>query len=155
MTPVDKQLAPPGGWHDTGDIVAFDLFCGQGSGTLNAQTGNNDQLVVNGTSGFSIGGTSTLQVSTSLPIDGSWVAGTEWKLFDWSGLSGGVTGTFSNLSDPAPFNYVNLPDLSSIGLAWDVSNLYTAGTIMVVVPEPGRMLLVFLGLLGLGFRRRR
>ncbi len=136
-------------------VVAFDLFGGQGSGTLNAQTGNNDQLVVNGTSGFAIGGTSTLQVTTSLPIDGSWVAGTEWKLFDWAGLSGGVTGTFSNLSDPAPFNHVNLPDLSSIGLAWDVSNLYTAGTIMVVVPEPGRMLLVFLGLLGLGFRRRR
>ncbi len=136
-------------------VVAFDLFGGQGSGTLNAQTGNNDQLVVNGTSGFAIGGTSTLQVTTSLPIDGSWVAGTEWKLFDWAGLSGGVTGTFSNLSDPAPFNHVNLPDLSSIGLAWDVSNLYTAGTILVVVPEPGRMLLVFVGLLGLFFRRRR
>ncbi len=136
-------------------VVAFDLFGGQGSGTLNAQSGNNDQLVVNGASGFSIGATSTLQVSTSLPIDGSWVVGTEWKLFDWSGLSGGVTGTFNNLADPAPFNHVNLPDLSSIGLAWDVSNLYTAGTIMVVVPEPGRMLLVFFGLLGLGFRRRR
>jgi hypothetical protein len=111
--------------------------------------------VVNGASGFSIGSGATLQVTTSLPIDGSWVAGTDWKLFDWAGLSGGVTGTFSNLADPAPFNHVNLPDLSSIGLAWDVSNLYTAGTIMVVVPEPGRMLLVFLGLMGLFFRRRR
>ena len=137
-------------------VVAFDLFGGQGSGTLNAQTGNNDQLVVSGTSGFTLGATSTLQVSTSLPItEGTWAVGTEWKLFDWSGLSGGVNGTFSNLSSPAPFNYVNLPDLSTIGLAWDVSNLYTAGTILVVVPEPGRMLLVFLGLLGLCFRRRR
>ncbi len=135
-------------------VVAFDLFSGQGSGTLNAST-QNDQLVVNGANGFAIGSGATLQVTTSLPIDGSWVAGTEWKLFDWAGLSGGVTGTFSNLADPAPFNHVNLPDLSSIGLAWDVSNLYTAGTIMVVVPEPGRMLLVFLGLLGLFFRRRR
>jgi autotransporter-associated beta strand protein len=137
-------------------VVAFDLFGGQGSGTLNAQTGNNDQLVVSGTSGFTLGATSTLQVSTSLPItEGTWAVGTEWKLFDWSGLSGGVNGTFSNLSSPAPFNYVNLPDLSTIGLAWDVSNLYTAGTILVVVPEPGRMLLVFFGLLGLCFRRRR
>lgn len=137
-------------------VVAFDLFGGQGSGTLNAQSGNNDQLVVGGTSGFTIGSGATLQVTTSLPItEGSWTPGTEWKLFDWAGLSGGVTGTFSNLSSPAPFNYVNLPDLSTIGLAWDVSNLYTAGTIMVVVPEPGRMLLVFLGLMGLFFRRRR
>ncbi len=137
-------------------VVAFDLFGGQGSGTLNAQSGNNDQLVVSGTSGFTIGGSASLQVTTSLPItEGTWAVGTEWKLFDWSGLSGGVNGTFSNLSNPAPFNYVNLPDLGSIGLAWDVSNLYTAGTIMVVAPEPGRMLLVFLGLMGLFFRRRR
>lgn len=136
-------------------VVAFDLFGGQGSGLLNGQAGNNDQLVVGGSSGFTIGSGSTLQVSTSLPIDGTWVAGTEWKLFDWSGLTGGVTGTFENLSDPAPFNYVNLPDLSSIGLAWDVSNLYTQGTIMVVVPEPSRMLLLFLGMMGLFYRRRR
>ena len=135
-------------------IVAFDLFSGQGSGTLNDGT-NNDVLVVGGGSGFTLGAGAELHVSTSLPIDGSWVAGAEWRLFDWSGLTGGVSGTFDNLGDPAPFNYVNLPDLSSIGLAWDVSNLYTAGTIMVVVPEPGRMLLVFLGLMGLFFRRRR
>lgn len=137
-------------------VVAFDLFGGQGSGTLNAQSGNNDQLVISGTSGFTIGSSAALHVATSIPItEGSWVVGTEWKLFDWSGLTGGVTGTFENLSDPAPFNYVNLPDLSSIGLAWDVSNLYTQGTIMVVVPEPGRMLLLFLGMMGLFYRRRR
>ena len=48
-------------------------------------------------------------------------------MFDWSGLTGGVSGTFDNLSDPAPFNYVNLPDLSSIGLAWDVSESLHGG----------------------------
>ena len=136
------------------DIVAFDLFSGQGSGGLNDAT-HNDLLVVNGSSGFTIGANAQLHVTTSLPIDGSWVVGTEWRLFDWTGLTGGVTGAFSNLSDPAPFNYMNLPDLSSIGLAWDVSNLYTQGTIMVMVPEPGRVLLLFLGLMGLHFRRRR
>ncbi|HCN76997.1 MAG TPA: hypothetical protein DIT13_07370 [Verrucomicrobiales bacterium] len=136
------------------DIVAFDLFSGQGSGGLNDAT-HNDLLVVNGSSGFTIGANAQLHVTTSLPIDESWVVGTEWRLFDWTGLTGGVTGAFSNLSDPAPFNYMNLPDLSSIGLAWDVSNLYTQGTIMVMVPEPGRVLLLFLGLMGLHFRRRR
>ncbi len=132
------------------NIVVFDLFSGQGSGVLNDAT-HNDQLVVNGSNGFAIGAGAQLHVSTSLPIDGTWVAGSSWRLFDWSGLTGGVTGEFSNLSDPAPFNYMNLPDLSSIGLAWE----YSAGTLTVVVPEPGRMLLLFLGLMGLFFRRRR
>jgi autotransporter-associated beta strand protein len=128
-------------------VVAFDLFGGQGSGSLNAQANNNDQLVVNGYA--EIGPDASLYVSAAnLPMDDSWVVGTEWQLFDWSGLSGGgVMGSFTN--------QVYLPDLSSMGLAWDVSKLYTHGTIMVVVPEPGRMLLVFFGLLGLFFRRRR
>jgi fibronectin-binding autotransporter adhesin len=136
-------------------VVAFDLFGGQNTGVLNAQTGNNDQLVVKGANGFTIGAGATLHVTTSLPIDESWAPGTEWQLFDWSGLSGNVNGSFSNLSTASPFNYINLPDLSSIGMMWDVSKLYTHGTIMVVVPEPGRMLLVFLGLAGLCLRRRR
>ena len=39
-------------------VVAFDLFSGQGSGTLNAST-QNDQLVVNGANGFAIGSGAT------------------------------------------------------------------------------------------------
>ncbi|MDB6119491.1 MAG: hypothetical protein JWO08_3272, partial [Verrucomicrobiaceae bacterium] len=48
-----------------------------------------------------------------------------------------------------------LPDLSGTpGLSWDVSRFTTSGSI-VVVPEPGRVLLLCLGSLGLLMRRRR
>lgn len=134
-------------------VVSLDLFGGQGSGGLNDSM-SNDRLVVTGTNGLVIGALAKLQVTTSLPLDESWVAGTEWQLFDWSGLTGGITGEFSNLDLMAPFQDVNLPDLSSLGLAWDVSNLYSHGTIMVV-PEPGRALLLLLGFVSLGWRRRR
>ena len=70
-------------------IVAFDLFSGQGSFTLNDGT-NNDVLVVNGGSGFTLGAGAQLHVSTSLPIDGSWVGGRGVALVrlerpDWRG----------------------------------------------------------------------
>jgi hypothetical protein len=51
-------------------------------------------------------------------------------------------------------DFVNLPDLG-LGRFWDISQLYTAGTIIVAVPEPGRLFLIILGFLALGWRRRR
>ncbi len=134
-----------------GDIF-FDLFGGYDSGSLNAST-TNDMLVVSGTNGFSIGAGSNLRVTSSVAPDNSWVAGTSWKLFDWGNLTGGVTGTFTNLPT-LDGNFTNLPDLSSFNLSWDVSQLYTLGTISIV-PEPGRALLVWLGLMLCFFRRRR
>ncbi|MEZ0274413.1 MAG: autotransporter-associated beta strand repeat-containing protein, partial [Roseimicrobium sp.] len=48
---------------------------------------------------------------------------------------------------------LELPTLGE-GLAWDVG-AFTSHGILVVVPEPGRMMLLLLGMLGLFFRRRR
>ena len=50
----------------------------------------------------------------------------------------------------------DLPDISSSGFAWDISNFTTLGQIaVVVVPEPSRAVLLMLGLLGVWGRRRR
>lgn len=75
-------------------------------------------------------------------IGGALVAGDSFNLFDWSSS----TGTFSS---------VILPALGG-GLAWDQSNLYSAGQIAVTaVPEPNApALLGALGMLILFHRRR-
>ena len=43
---------------------------------------------------------------------------------------------------------VNLPDISASGFAWDTS-LFTQHGVIVVVPEPSRVMLLLFGLLGL------
>ena len=50
---------------------------------------------------------------------------------------------------------LDLPDVSGYFLAWNVGNFTTNGSISFVVPEPGRMLLMFFGLAALFLRRRR
>ena len=46
-------------------------------------------------------------------------------------------------------------DLNLGGLALDTSNLYTTGSIAIVVPEPGSALLAMVGLTTCALRRRR
>lgn len=82
-------------------------------------------------------------------------AGDMFNLYDWV-LA--MTGTFDV---PAPTTTggvhgdIDLPTLSG-GLTWDVSALKSHGIIIVGgVPEPGRMMLLLFGLLGLCLRRRR
>jgi hypothetical protein len=87
------------------------------------------------TAAIAFGG--TLNVSN---LSGTLAYGQLFNLFDWVGTA---SGTFSSL---------NLPSLDP-GLTWDTSNLYTAGTI-VIVPEPRAALLGGLGMIML-LRRRR
>jgi autotransporter-associated beta strand protein len=103
--------------------------------------------------------TGSLQVAGSgfVPQDGQ-----VFNLLDWSNLvttnftgfnfnSGYLTGNNDEGAD------LNLPDISSFGLLWDISRFTFSGNIAVVsiVPEPSRALLLMLGLLGLATRRRR
>jgi len=137
----------------------FDLFSGHDSGMDNSTTATSaDRLVATSSQTVTIGAGSTLNLATTIPIDNTWTAGSSWRLFDWSGLTGAepkVSGTFSNLTDTVG-NFTLLPDLSTFSLAWDVSQIYSQGLIsVVVVPEPGRVLLMMLGLLALFMRRRR
>lgn len=124
-------------------------------------TGNHDLLVFNGGAG------STLTFGSNLTVQGSGFtasAGQVFNLIDWANL---VIADFSGFN-PGP-NYrdgsgdngsqLDLPDISSFGLAWDISRLTTSGNIAIVslslAPEPGRLLLLVVGCLGMMMRRRR
>ncbi len=82
----------------------------------------------------------------------SLTAGSIFKLLDWS-----TVGTTDSLAGTGGFT---LADLNLIavapgsGLTWDTTAFTTYGVI-VVVPEPSRILLLMLGLSTLLLRRRR
>ena len=99
--------------------------------------------------------TGTLQVVGSGTFDAE--KGQIFNLLDWSGVIADFTGfdVGTNYRSGAgdDLAHFDLPALSG-GLLWDVSQFTTSG-IIVVVPEPSRMFLLFVGVLTLGFRRRR
>jgi len=129
--------------------VGFDIFSGDGAGDNTAVLGAADLLVLSGP--VTLGGTLAIGDPNALT---AWADGDKWKLFDWA-LSGAPTGTFTNLTSTVG-NFTDLPDLSTYSLAWDVSDIYNGGTISITtIPEPGRMMLLFFGLMGLVLRRRR
>ena len=74
-------------------------------------------------------------------------AGDVYNLFDWSSL---VNNGFNSAVTGGD---INLPTLTG-SLAWDTSQFLTHG-LVIVTPEPSRVLLLMLGLLGFGLRRRR
>jgi len=127
---------------ENGSTFRFDLFTNAGDNT-GIET-SADLL--------RIGGSLTFQDGVILSINQSgsfaFANGNRWRLLDWTTLSGSTpTGNPGNL-------ILDLPLLDS-GLVWDVSALYTDGSITVVIPEPSRTLLLSLGALGLLFHRRR
>ncbi|HYF34444.1 MAG TPA: autotransporter-associated beta strand repeat-containing protein, partial [Prosthecobacter sp.] len=118
---------------------------------LGATPGSSDQLT--GT------GTITLDSDAMFTVTG-WDAtytpsdGDTWRLLDWTSITGAfdVGANLRNSGNGGGDLY--LPALDT-GYFWDVSNFLTSGTITVVIPEPGRALLFFLGAGALLFRRRR
>lgn len=126
-----------------GSTVTFDLFSGAGLGDNTALAASADQLIFGGE--LVLGADATLRVRNPNAMT-AWAEGDAWKLFDWTSLGGSeVTGTFEHYDLPA------LPE----GLHWGTGSLYTEGVLMVVVPEPGRALLLSAGLLPLLLRRKR
>lgn len=105
--------------------------------------------LTNGT--FTLGDTSggTIRLINS----SNYTMGTIFKLLDWSGLG---TGTLLDAGgfNPNASNNLDFAVVLDAGLAWDTTAFTTYGVI-VVVPEPSRILLIMLGLVGLMLRRRR
>ncbi|MCA1964131.1 MAG: PEP-CTERM sorting domain-containing protein, partial [Prosthecobacter sp.] len=73
--------------------------------------------------------------------------GDSFDLLDWTGAT--VSGLRVNLLD---FSLALLPDP---GWVWDTGVFASTGTVIVAIPEPGRLVLCAAGLSVLFFRRRR
>lgn len=115
--------------------------------------GNHDQIKVTGALTLNAGGT----INVVAPNGYTPAFGDVFNLLDWGSLTAGTTfnvGT-NNRTGGSGGGDLNLPDLSAYpGYFWDVSQFLNTG-IVVVVPEPGRVMLFLLGLGGVMLRRRR
>jgi autotransporter-associated beta strand protein len=135
-----------------GGTLRLDLLLNQ-SGTTFAEA---DRLVFakTGTPVINLAGSNMVVSAINGLVPASFNVGDTWQLIDWGGIMPTGNFTFSNMNGNYTSDFVNLPDLG-LGRFWDISQLYTAGTIIVAVPEPGRLFLIILGFLALGWRRRR
>ncbi|MDB6119772.1 MAG: outer rane autotransporter barrel domain protein, partial [Verrucomicrobiaceae bacterium] len=106
---------------------------------------NNDFILLTGATAPTFAADSVIKIN----VFGGYNAqlGDVINLFDWSALAGPITGF-----TPSAANF----DLGSLGSTYtiDFSHFNTTGAI-ALAPEPSRMLLLLVGLLGLGLRRRR
>jgi len=141
FTPANGSITT---FFQSGSTLEFDLFSGAGQGN---QTGNLAAADL-----FRTGGLFNISTGVKLKVNSAmtgFAANDSWRLLDWSSLAGTApTGTFDTA-------LLELPTLTGL-LGWNLSQLYTAGTISVVaVPEPTRALLFALGLIALLIRRRR
>lgn len=126
-----------------GSFLAFDLFSGAGYGDNTGTSGSADLAIISGS--VDLGTDTTLRVANPTGMS-EWNENDQWRLFDWSGLTGPITGSVTQYELPALPSY----------LAWDTSELFNTGILSVsLVPEPSRA--AFLGFAGavlLGRRRR-
>jgi hypothetical protein len=123
-------------------ILTLDIFSGAGLGDNTSNAAAADVLSLFGALDIQAGATLRLTNPNNL---NSWADGDIFKLFDWTSLST-RTGDFTlDVTD------LNLPS----GFSLNTSDLYTLGTIGLVVPEPGRATLLLLSSISLLIRRRR
>jgi autotransporter-associated beta strand protein len=121
-----------------GSVSWFDLFTAGGDQTANPAAA--DLLRVAGDFQITPGATLVLSNPNNLTFQD----GDVFRLFDWSGL-GMLSGAWS-----IDATALNLGDLTL-----DTSDLYTAGTLAITIPEPGSALLMMLGFTTFALRRRR
>ena len=176
---VQFQLSSPTTTLNAGDLST--LTTALANGTYNTSSNNASNLLASDISTYhnatNAGASDVINVSnsaasininadSSTPVfklidnatspysTGAPAIGQVFALVDWTFTGGmNLTGTTSSLS-AANFDFSGLPGLTTSGLSFDTSAFQSLG-ILIVVPEPSRMLLLMLGLFGLCIRRRR
>jgi hypothetical protein len=133
---------------------ASGYFADVGDGYINANynvdlfENQHDQLAITGTLTMEAGATILLENLAGYEF----MLGDVFNLMDWAGLNVGVGGP-DRVWD-AELDLL-LPELGGSSLLWDTSLFNSHGVIFVSAPEPGRILLLVLGLGSLILRRRR
>jgi len=140
---TDLELRTTGGTGITlgaTGIMQFDLFSGAGAGDNTGSLTANDLLILYGNISLLNGATLLINNPNNMS---AWAIGDQWRLWDVSN-AGTRTGNFSlaNIIGPA----LN-------GLQWNFDS--QTGILSIVVPEPGRAMLLLLCLGGMLMRRRR
>jgi autotransporter-associated beta strand protein len=147
---------------DYNDAGNFGTHLGAGDFTsyLNSQatffdtqnSGNHDHLAVTGSFSFNSGGHVTFTNGGGTAYQPA--MGDVFNLIDWSTVSANGFNVGGEFRGGGLVVDLALPDLGLSGLLYD-TRLFTTYGIIVVVPEPGRMTLLLLGLTALLGRRRR
>lgn len=130
----------------------FDSYVQGQADNYDAMTsGNHDRLVVNGELVLESGGYVVVDNGAGYGLQ----FGDILNLLDWTSLSdaGFNYGAVNDLRGGFLIGDLELPELSG-GLLYDTS-LFASHGILMVVPEPGRAVLVFGGLVVLALGRRR
>jgi autotransporter-associated beta strand protein len=156
-------------WSGGSSVNALDYLNGIGSGDVAlwnvapASPTDHDRINLTGAgSNLSIGTRSAPAFGSGSVLVSGTVAsptiGMVFNLIDWMALTT-MSGTFTNgggtgiVAGGTSAGDLDLPSLSA-GFGWDTSAFQSYG-VLVIVPEPSRLMLLFFGLFGLFFRRRR
>jgi len=132
---------------DDSSLILLRILADPGAGGIDHSSDPTVADLLHVTGNINLNG-ATLTVFDPFSLGAGFSPGDVWRLFNWVGVAPDF-GTGSNT-----FGEIELPTLSS-GLFWDTTDLYTGGTIAVMIPEPGRVALIALGLITFGLRRRR
>lgn len=133
-------------------ILEFDIVENfGGDANLASPLFTNDLLVLESDDAIVLGG--SLKVTDVNETSEFWMELDKWQLIDWSNVL--VGGNPNTAKFTGSLSLLDMPDLGE-DLKWqlstDLNGLYIQ---VVVVPEPGRLMLLFLGVACLSLRRRR